>query len=119
MTVTSQFEDFYRHETTWSSLLYTSATAAYAHKLARLDLPTSCDMRGPSATTGVHALECAIDELAVALKLDPLELRLRCYSDRDQTSGLPYSRKNLGECCRRGADPVGWEQPQPVPPRVG
>src|SRR6202161_3459788 len=68
VTVTSQFEDFHRHETTWSSLLYTSATAAYAHKLARLDLATSCDMRGPSATTGVHALECAIDELAVALQ---------------------------------------------------
>ena len=115
ITVTSQFEDFHRHETTWSGLLYTSATAAYAHKLARLDLATSCDMRGPSATTGVHALECAIDELAVALQLDPLELRLRCYSDRDQTSGLPYSSKNLRECYRRGAEAFGWDKRNPVP----
>jgi xanthine dehydrogenase YagR molybdenum-binding subunit len=115
ITVTSQFEDFHRHETTWSGLLYTSATAAYAHELARLDLATSCDMRAPSATTGVHALECAMDELAVALKLDPLELRLRCYSDRDQNSGLPYSSKNLRECYRQGAEAFGWSSRNPAP----
>jgi xanthine dehydrogenase YagR molybdenum-binding subunit len=115
ITVTSQFEDFHRHETTWSGLLYTSATAAYAHELARLDLATSCDMRAPSATTGVHALECAMDELAVALKLDPLELRLRCYSDRDQNSGLPYSSKNLRECYRQGAEAFGWSNRNPAP----
>jgi xanthine dehydrogenase YagR molybdenum-binding subunit len=78
ITVTSQYEDFYRQESGWSGLLYTCANAKYVHKLARLDLPTSCDMRCPSAATGVYALECAMDELAVALKLDPLELRLRC-----------------------------------------
>jgi len=115
ITVTSQFEDFHRPETTWSGLLYTSATAAYAHELARLDLATSCDMRGPSATTGVHALECAMDELAVALNLDPLELRLRCYSDCDQNSGLPYSSKNLRECYRQGAEAFGWSSRNPAP----
>jgi xanthine dehydrogenase YagR molybdenum-binding subunit len=115
ITVTSQFEDYYRHETTWSSLLYSSATAAYTHELARLDLATSCDMRGPSATTGVHALESAMDELAVALNLDPLELRLRCYSDRDQNSGLPYSSKNLRECYRQGAEAFGWHKRDPAP----
>jgi len=115
ITVTSQYEDFHRHETTWSGLLYKSATAAYAHKLARLDLATSCDMRGPSATTGVYALESAMDELAVALKLDPLELRLRCYSDRDQNSGLPFSSKNLRECYRQGAEAFGWHKRSPAP----
>jgi xanthine dehydrogenase YagR molybdenum-binding subunit len=115
ISVTSQFEDFHRNETTWSGLLYSSATAAYVHELARLDLATSCDMRGPSATTGVHALESAMDELAVALKLDPLELRLRCYSDRDQNSGLPYSSKNLRECYRQGAEAFGWYKRNPAP----
>lgn len=110
ITVTSQFEDFHRNETTWSALLYKSDAAKYTHKLARLDLPTSCDMRGPSATTGVYALESAIDELAVALNIDPLELRLRCYSDRDQTSDLPYSSKNLRECYRQGAEAFGWNK---------
>jgi xanthine dehydrogenase YagR molybdenum-binding subunit len=108
VTVTSQYEDFHRQETGWSGLLYKSATAQYAHKLARLDLATSCDMRAPSATTGVYALECAMDELAVALKLDPLELRLRCYSDRDQITDRPYSSKALRECYRQGAEAFGW-----------
>jgi xanthine dehydrogenase YagR molybdenum-binding subunit len=115
ITVTSQYEDFHRNETTWSGLLYTSATAAYAHELARLDLATASDMRAPSATTSVHALECAMDELAVALKLDPLELRLRCYSDRDQNGGQPFSSKNLRECYRRGAEAFGWHKRDSTP----
>jgi len=80
ITVTSEYENFYRQETGWSGLLYKVPNAKYAHKLAKLDLPTSCDMRAPSAATGVYALESSMDELAVALKIDPLELRLRCYS---------------------------------------
>ena len=78
VTVTSQYEDYNRQETGWSGVLYTCANAKYAHKLAKLDLPTSCDMRCPSAASGVYALESAMDELAVALKIDPLQLRLRC-----------------------------------------
>jgi len=115
ITVTSQYEDFYRQETGWSGLLYKCANAKYAHKLARLDLATSCDMRCPSAATGVYALECAMDELAVALKLDPLELRLRCYSDRDQNTDRPYSSKSLRDCYRRGAEAFGWGKRNPEP----
>ena len=48
VTVTSQYEDFYRQETGWSGLLYKCANARYEHKLAKLDLPTACDMRAPS-----------------------------------------------------------------------
>jgi xanthine dehydrogenase YagR molybdenum-binding subunit len=114
-TVTSQYEDFHRHETTWSGLLYKSETASYAHKLARLDLPTSCDMRAPSAATGVYALEAAMDELAVALKMDPVELRLKCYSDIDQMTGQPYSSKNLRECYEQGATAFGWSKRNPAP----
>jgi xanthine dehydrogenase YagR molybdenum-binding subunit len=115
ITVTSQYEDFYRQETGWSGLLYSCANAKYTHKLARLDLATSCDMRAPSAASGVYALECAMDELAVALKLDPLELRLRCYSDRDQHSDRPYSSKSLRECYRQGAEAFGWDKRNPEP----
>src|SRR5205814_2194156 len=87
----------------------------YAHKLVRLDLATSCDMRALSATTAVYALECAMDELAVALKLDPLELRLRCYSDRDQNEDKPFSSKALRECYRQGAAAFGWDKRNPEP----
>jgi xanthine dehydrogenase YagR molybdenum-binding subunit len=115
ITVTSQYEDFHRQETGWSGLLYKCANAKYAHKLSRLDLATSCDMRGPSAAPAVYALECAMDELAVALNLDPLELRLQCYSDRDQHSDRPYSSKSLRECYRQGADAFGWSKRSPEP----
>src|SRR5262249_46352649 len=107
ITVTSQYEDFHRQETGWSGLLYKCANAKHAHKLVRLNLPTSCDMRAPSAATGMYALESAMDELAIALKLDPLELRLRCYSDRDQHDDKPYASKALRECYRRGAEAFG------------
>ena len=115
VTVTSQYENFFRQETGWSGLLYKSANAKYAHRLAHLDLATSCDMRAPSAATAVYALEAAMDELAVALKLDPLELRLRCYSDRDQHENRPYSSKALRECYRQGAQAFGWSKRNPEP----
>jgi xanthine dehydrogenase YagR molybdenum-binding subunit len=107
--VTSQFEDFSRNDTGWAAQLYKSANASYVHRLARLDVPTSSDMRAPGAATGVYALESAMDELAVALKLDPVELRLRCYSDIDQNEGVPYTSKQLRECYLQGAGAFGWD----------
>jgi xanthine dehydrogenase YagR molybdenum-binding subunit len=115
ITVTSQYEDFHRQETGWSGLLYKSDNASYAHSLAHLDLPTPCDMRAPSAATAVYALESAMDELAVALKLDPLELRLRCYSERDQHENRPYSSKALRQCYHKGAEVFGWDKRNPEP----
>jgi xanthine dehydrogenase YagR molybdenum-binding subunit len=115
ITVTSQYEDYFRQETGWSGLLYKSANAKYEHKLARLDLPTSCDMRCPSAATAMFALESAMDELAVALKLDPFELRLRCYSERDQNNDRPFSSKALRECYGQGAEAFGWHRRNPEP----
>ena len=72
-------------------------------------------MRCPSAATGVYALECAMDELAIALKIDPLELRLRCYSDRDQNNDRPFSSKALRKCYRQGAEAFGWDKRNPEP----
>jgi xanthine dehydrogenase YagR molybdenum-binding subunit len=115
IAVTSQYEEFARNDTAWSGLLYKCANANYVHKLARLDLPTPCDMRAPGAASGVYALECAMDELAVALKIDPLQLRLRCYSDRDQNEDVPYTSKRLRECYRRGAEAFGWDKRSPEP----
>jgi xanthine dehydrogenase YagR molybdenum-binding subunit len=108
IAMTSRYEDFARNDTGWSGALYKCGNASYSHKLAKLDLPTPCDMRAPGAATGVYALECAMDELAIALKIDPLELRLRNYSDREQNDDLPYSSKRLRECYRQGAEAFGW-----------
>jgi xanthine dehydrogenase YagR molybdenum-binding subunit len=115
IAMTSQYEDFSRNDAAWAEQLYTSANARYTHRLASLDVATPSDMRGPGATSGVYALECAMDELAVALKLDPIDLRLRCYSERDQSSGLPYSSKQLRECYRQGAEAFGWDGRKAAP----
>jgi xanthine dehydrogenase YagR molybdenum-binding subunit len=115
IAMTSQYEDFSRTDGGWAEQLYASANARYAHKLASLDVATPGDMRAPGAATGVYALECAMDELAVALKLDPVELRLRCYSDQDQVSGLPYSSKQLRACYQQGADAFGWAKRKAEP----
>jgi xanthine dehydrogenase YagR molybdenum-binding subunit len=115
IAMTSQYEDYSRNDTSWSALLYKSANAKYEHKLARLDVPTPCDMRAPGAATGVYALECAMDELAVALKLDPVELRLRCYSDSDQNNDVPFTSKQLKACYRKGAEAFGWARRIPEP----
>jgi xanthine dehydrogenase YagR molybdenum-binding subunit len=115
IAMTSQYEDFARNDTGWSGALYKCANTKYSHKLAKLDLATPCDMRAPGAATGVYALECAMDELAVALKIDPLELRLRNYSDREQNDNLPYTSKQLRECYRQGAAAFGWDKRDPEP----
>jgi xanthine dehydrogenase YagR molybdenum-binding subunit len=112
---TSRYEEFARNDTTWSGALYKSPNARYAHKLARLDLPTPCDMRAPGAATGVYALECAMDELAAALKMDPLELRRRAYTDRDQNLNLPFTSNKLLECYAQGAEAFGWAKRNPEP----
>jgi xanthine dehydrogenase YagR molybdenum-binding subunit len=110
ISMTSHYEDFARNDVGWSGALYKCANAKYGQSLTRLDLPTPADMRAPGGATGVYALECAMDELAVALKLDPIELRLRCYSDRDQNADIPYSSKKLRECYRQGSAAFGWDR---------
>jgi xanthine dehydrogenase YagR molybdenum-binding subunit len=113
--VTSRHEEFARKDTIWAGALYACPNTKFAHKLVHLDLPTPSDMRAPGAATGVYALECAMDELAVALKLDPLELRYRNYSDRDQNADIPFTSKKLRECYRQGAEAFGWAKRIPEP----
>jgi xanthine dehydrogenase YagR molybdenum-binding subunit len=73
------------------------------------------DMRAPGATWGVYALESAMDELAVRLGMDPIELRLKNYADIDQVEGKPFSSKQLRACYRLGAERFGWSQRSPAP----
>src|SRR4051795_43195 len=73
------------------------------------------DMRAPGGAEGLYAIECAMDELAYAAAIDPLELRLINYSDRDQISDRPYSSKQLRQCYQRGAEKFGWSKRNPQP----
>jgi xanthine dehydrogenase YagR molybdenum-binding subunit len=113
--MTSQFEDFERDFVNWSSLLYRCANSELGQGLVKLDQNTPCDMRGPGGAEGAYAIECAMDELAYAAGIDPLELRLINYSDKDQIEDRPYSSKQLRECYRRGAEKFGWSDRNPRP----
>jgi xanthine dehydrogenase YagR molybdenum-binding subunit len=73
--------------------------------------PTS--MRGPGAVPGLFALESAMDELALALKIDPVELRLRNEPEVDESSGLPFSSRHFVECLKTGAEKFGWAKRTP------
>jgi xanthine dehydrogenase YagR molybdenum-binding subunit len=115
IAMTSRFEEFARNDVGWAEVVYKCDNTNYEHRLAGLDVPTPCDMRAPGAASGVYGLECAMDELAVALNIDPIELRLRNYTDRDQSENLPFTSKALRECYRRGADAFGWANRNPQP----
>src|SRR5262245_46525065 len=113
--MTSQFEDFQRDLVNWSSLLYKCANSELGQRLVKLDQNTPCDMRAPGGAEGVYAIECAMDELAHAANIDPLELRLVNYYDKDQIQDRRYSSKELRECYRQGAEKFGWSRRNPQP----
>jgi xanthine dehydrogenase YagR molybdenum-binding subunit len=115
VAMTSQFEEFQRNFVNWSSLLYRCANSELRQGLVKLDQNSPCDMRGPGGAEGAYAIECAMDELAYASNIDPLELRLINYSDRDQIGNRPYSSKQLRECYRQGAEKFGWSRRNPQP----
>ncbi len=112
---TSRFEDYSEPVVHWSGLLYRCENSSLEHKVAQLDVYTPIDMRAPGAAWGLYALECAMDELAYKLGVDPLELRLKNYSEKDQNHDKPFSSKELRECYRRGADVFGWDRRDPKP----
>ena len=112
---TSRFEDYTENIANWSGILYQCEHVKLGYKLAQLDRYTPCDMRAPGATQGVYALECAMDELAQKAGIDPIELRLKNYSEKNQLEGKPYSSKELRECYRQGAETFGWARRLPEP----
>lgn len=96
--------------------LYRSPRMVVSHKVARINSPTPCFMRGPGEAPGLFALEVAMDELACAMGQDPLQLRLNNVPDHDQTNGRPWSGAHLAECYTSGARRFGWYS-RPAAPR--
>jgi xanthine dehydrogenase YagR molybdenum-binding subunit len=112
---TSRFEDYQEPTVVWSGALYPCDHATVTSRLARLDLFTPCDMRAPGGAVGMYALESAMDELSYAVGVDPLELRLKNYSETDRNYGKPISSKALKDCYLRGAERFGWAKRRPQP----
>jgi xanthine dehydrogenase YagR molybdenum-binding subunit len=95
--------------------MYATSALRTAHRLARLDVATPSWMRAPGECPGMYALESAIDELACAAGIDPVELRVRNEPETEPESGLPFSSRNLVACLREGARRFGWDRRDPAP----
>ncbi|WP_106418690.1 xanthine dehydrogenase family protein molybdopterin-binding subunit [Salinicola tamaricis] len=92
---------------------YACDNLAVSQRILALNHGTPCPMRAPGEVSGIFALETAMDELAVALQMDPVELRLRNYAHEDPESGLPWSSKQLDKCLHSAAERFGWAQRDP------
>jgi xanthine dehydrogenase YagR molybdenum-binding subunit len=95
--------------------LYAAETMKLDVQTVALDMLSNTFMRAPGEAVGTFALECAMDELAEALGIDPVELRIRNEPDEDPTTGLPFSSRNIVEAWRAGAERFGWSRRSPAP----
>jgi xanthine dehydrogenase YagR molybdenum-binding subunit len=101
-------DEFTETATLPSRMLYSVPNNFTIQRLVRSDIGTPSYTRAPGEAPGTFALEIAMDEMAYALKVDPIEFRLRNYAESDEDKGLPWSTKSLRECYRMGADRFGW-----------
>lgn len=107
---TSTVHDFVEPCTTGTRIMYAAPDRFDTHEVARLDVPTPNFCRGPGEAPGFFALESALDELAHALGMDPVQLRLRNETLTDPSTGQPFSTRGLAECLTEGARRFGWRQ---------
>ena len=114
LSLTSPFDDWAEPATGVSSQLYGCDNYRGVHRLIRGNTMTPTFTRGPGEALGVAMLEMAMDELASALAVDPVELRLRNHTPVDP-HGNPWSSDGLPECLRRGAEVFGWTDRNPRP----
>src|SRR6516164_3636684 len=110
---TSRFEDYQEPTAIWTGALYHCRDAAATAQLAQIDLFTPCDMRAPGGASSLYCIESAMDELSYAAGIDPLELRLKNYSEWDQNEDRPFTSKALKDCYYRGAERFGWSKRKP------
>lgn len=110
IAMTSSYQEFTEGIVNASRSLYNSENANTRYKVYPLDLSLPTWMRGPGETTGAFALESAMDEMAYAVNLDPIEFRLLNYADIDPENKKPYSSKFLKEAYQLGAEKMEWHQ---------
>ena len=112
---TSTVREFAEQTAAATRMMYAGSNRGTSHRVVALDVPTPSWMRAPGECPGMYALEAAIDELAIACGIDPVELRIRNEPSRDPESGLPFSSRNLIACLREGAERFGWDGRDPTP----
>jgi xanthine dehydrogenase YagR molybdenum-binding subunit len=115
VAVTSRFEDYQEVVVNWSGLLYHADNAELTYKIVQVDTYTPGDMRAPGAPLGTFAIESAMDELSYMLDIDPVELRLKNYTEKDENENKSYTSKELRACYQLGAERFGWSKRNPKP----
>jgi xanthine dehydrogenase YagR molybdenum-binding subunit len=116
---TSRYEQFVEALTAVSTFMYSCPNVRTSHRLVPLDISSPNHMRGPGEASGIFALDCAMDEMAHALRLDPVEFRRRNEPSRDEGEDRPFSSRSLVPRFELGAARFGWEKRDPAPMRDG
>jgi xanthine dehydrogenase YagR molybdenum-binding subunit len=113
---TSLFDDYVEYAALASRHLWgASGGISTSHRVVRVNRNSPVVLRAPMEAQGHFALESAMDELAYATGVDPVELRLRNDTDTDPYSGRPFSTRALRECLTKGAARFGWDKRTPQP----
>jgi xanthine dehydrogenase YagR molybdenum-binding subunit len=115
ISITSPFDDWAEPAFGAASQLYASPAFEGVHRLVRGNTMTPTFTRGPGEAAGIFTLECAMDQLASELGIDPIELRLRNLTEVDPNTGHPWSSYGLRECLQQGAERFGWAGRNPRP----
>jgi xanthine dehydrogenase YagR molybdenum-binding subunit len=113
---TSRLREFAEQTASPTRMMYAAPNRRTGHRLAVLDVAVPSWMRAPGEMPGMFAHEVAMDELAEACGLDPIELRRRNEPEVDPETGLPFDRRGLLECLDRGAARFAWSA-RPRAPR--
>jgi xanthine dehydrogenase YagR molybdenum-binding subunit len=111
----STVREFAEQTAVCTRVMYAAPNRRTGHRLARLDVPTPSWMRAPGECPGMYALESAMDELAIAAGIDPVELRIINDTEVEPESGKRFSSRNLVACLREGAERFGWRDRDPTP----
>lgn len=110
--------DYIEQTATTGRSLYAAPHRRTTHRAIALDLPAAGDVRSPGEAPGLIAIESAMDELAYALGLDPIDLRIANEPAVHPELGVPFSQRRLVECMREGARRFGWDQRPAIPASV-
>jgi xanthine dehydrogenase YagR molybdenum-binding subunit len=110
LSATSMFDEFIEPSGVITTMMYASPALRVTHELSRINHGTPTYMRAPGESSGSFALESAMDELAYATGLDPIELRLRNYAEDDPTKRIPFSSKSLRECYAAAGTAFDWQR---------
>ncbi|MFF5403807.1 xanthine dehydrogenase family protein molybdopterin-binding subunit [Streptomyces misionensis] len=114
-THTSRVREFVEQAAVPARVMYATPNLLTVHRAVALDVPSPSWMRAPGESPGMYALESAMDELAGALDMDPVQLRIRNEPEHEPGTGRPFSSRHLVQCLREGARRFGWDERDPRP----